>query len=216
MIKNWKSAFDKIMDYLDIPGDKRPLFNISTNNRTSVRQDSSTGKILSIEFKLTDCEDYNLASLFHECWHIKQICDGKVTKYSDEDKKKYANTGHNMYMLYKYDFEAEAQGRAWAFMYYYYYLRSRWFGTNEQGLLEKYSNMDQGYISDFDSEDDCIAINTKLKKSYEDAINSFMDEFKTKPECLDDDAWSYIPDEKRILVSKFGLTIVSIDPPRKK
>lgn len=211
MIKNWNLTVEYILKFLEVPKEYFPEFYIDYNERTRTTTDRETNEIIAIYFKLTNDEAYNLVSLFHECWHVHQLYKGLFNlKYKPEDVAKYCMTEHNMYMLFQYPFEVEAHSHAWMFGYYYYYLRQQLLKENANALIARYSVMDQGLETDFDTPEDAQKINLLLQTGYSNAKLFF--ESKLKEYIVDYELIADLPDEKKTVVSKLFELILLIEP----
>ena len=199
---NWCEISRLIFDFIDLEEEKRPSYNRVTIQSAKY---FNIDRTLFREFpngeyndQLWIYEDEELAmvlfKVFHECWHAKQKSLGRIIKYTEEDKQKYVGKSHMM-MIYKYDFEAEASGYAAAFVYEIYkfgvMVNKDYLG---KVIEDKYDNVDYYPENEFDSHDDYININNKIKKYYylgkeyflKQMLNSVSEEMKELFESLDD------------------------------
>ena len=166
----WECIADKIMDFIDLDEDNRPLYNrVTSMSKRLEGIDRTLFSPSSDELWVYEDEDKAIVlfHLFHECWHAYQKSQGVDIQYSKEDREKYVGKKHMM-MLYKYSFEAEATGYASAFVYELYKTaklkNSDCFGKE---IEDCYTNIDTFPKDQFDTHEDFIKINERIKFYYE-------------------------------------------------
>lgn len=188
----WNIVCDMIFDFLNFDDDKfeRPTYHKITDESvkfyqtygTCLRDMSGCGLSDDIWHLQRGSLDYQLFTLFHECWHVMQKNSGSLGSYLDEHKQKYIGTPHMM-MLYKYyEFEAEATGYAAAFVYEFYrFTEAKQKGSCKLGqhISDCYDCIEKYTEDQFDTHADYVEVNEKIKAYYDSGKQYFTTLFNS-------------------------------------